>query len=110
MLLKNGSESDFAIYGSDLDAIWKKITTVLQDIARIEKGLVSTESADGLISDVELLCDKQTFEELTKTILVKKYSLLDVIQDYQLTADQAVRIFREKYKVLDILDGWRRKL
>lgn len=33
-------------------------------------------------------------------------TLLDIIQDYQLSADKAVRIFKEKYKVNDILEGW----
>lgn len=32
--------------------------------------------------------------------------LLDIIKDYQLSADKAVRIFKEKYKVNNILEGW----
>jgi hypothetical protein len=47
--------------------------------------------------------------ELSKTISIAKTNLLDIIKDYQLCADKAVRIFKEKYKVNDILDGWHRK-
>lgn len=33
-------------------------------------------------------------------------TLIDIIKDYQSGADQAARIFRNKYKVNDIIEGW----
>lgn len=33
-------------------------------------------------------------------------SFLDIIKDYQSSADKAVRIFQNKYQVNDILEGW----
>lgn len=33
-------------------------------------------------------------------------NLLDIIKDYQLSADQAVQIFKAKYKIDDLLEGW----
>ena len=35
-----------------------------------------------------------------------KIKLLDIIQDYQSSADKAVQIFKAKYKVDDLLEGW----
>lgn len=37
-------------------------------------------------------------------------SLLDIIQDYQETADKTVGIFKTHFDVDDILEGWHRKL
>jgi len=33
-------------------------------------------------------------------------NLIDIIKDYQAGADKAVRIFKDKYNVNDILEGW----
>lgn len=37
-------------------------------------------------------------------------TLIDIIKDYQAGADKAVCIFKDKYKVNDILEGWHSKL
>lgn len=33
-------------------------------------------------------------------------TILDIIQRYQLSANNVFRTFKEKYKVKDILEGW----
>ena len=105
-LLRMGREADLNAFGSDIDKIWGKITSFTQDIELIEKGLVSKEYADKIINEIKALCDDQAFDELTKTISINKINLLDIIKDYQLSADKAVRVFKDKYKVNDILEGW----
>lgn len=35
-----------------------------------------------------------------------KITLIDIIKDYQTVADKAVCIFKDKYKVNDLLEGW----
>ena len=37
-------------------------------------------------------------------------TLIDIIKDYQAGADKAVRIFKNKYKVNDILEGWHSRI
>jgi hypothetical protein len=37
---------------------------------------------------------------------MKTTTLIDIIKDYQAGADKAVKIFKDKYKVNDILEGW----
>ena len=105
-LLRTGKKSDLNVFGSDLDEIWGEITNFSQDIELIEKGLVSKEYADKSIEKIKSICDQQAFDELTKTISIAKINLLDIIKDYQSSADKAVQIFKDKYKVDDILDGW----
>ncbi|MEO6524137.1 MAG: hypothetical protein ABIN91_20800 [Mucilaginibacter sp.] len=39
-----------------------------------------------------------------------EFTLLDVIKDYQKTADRAVTIFKTKYQVDNILEGWHSRL
>ena len=105
-LLRMGKKSDLDEFGSDLDNIWGKITSFSQDLELIDKGLVSKEYADKTIEEIKSLCDQQAFDELTKTISIARTKLLDIIKDYQLSSDKAVRIFKEKYKVNNILEGW----
>lgn len=38
--------------------------------------------------------------------IMRNTNLIDIIKDYQAGADDAVRIFKDKYKVNDILEGW----
>ncbi len=109
-LLKMGKKSDLDAFGSDLDELWREITSFSQDIELIEKGLVSKEYADKSIEKIKSLCDQAAFVELTKTISISEPNLLDIIKDYQISADKAVRIFKEKYKVNDIIEGWHRGL
>ena len=97
-LLRMGKKSDLDEFGSEIDNIWGKITSFSQDIELIENGLVSKEYADKTIEEIKSLCDQQAFDELTKTISTARTNLLDIIKDYQLSADKAVRIFKEKYK------------
>jgi hypothetical protein len=105
-LLRIKKKADLDTFGSDLDNIWAKITSFTQDIELIEKGLVSKEYEDKTINEIKALCDDLAFDELTKTISINKINLLDIIKDYQLSADKAVHIFKDKYKVNDILEGW----
>ncbi|WP_291141889.1 DUF6896 domain-containing protein [Flavobacterium sp. UBA7680] len=37
-------------------------------------------------------------------------ALIDIIRDYQESADKAVHIFRTKYQVDDILEGWHNRI
>ncbi|MDF3025720.1 MAG: hypothetical protein K0S23_27 [Fluviicola sp.] len=37
---------------------------------------------------------------------MRTISFIDIIKDYQLSADKAVRIFQNKYQVDNILEGW----
>jgi len=37
-------------------------------------------------------------------------TLIDILRDYQKSADEAVRIFRTKYEVEDILQGWHNRI
>jgi|GEM_PF-5360403 len=105
-LLIIGKKSELNAFGSDLDKIWGEITNFSQDIALIEKGHVSKEYADKIIEKIKSHCDQLAFDELTNNIATVKTNLLDIIEDYQFSADKAVRIFKEKYNVNDILEGW----
>ena len=103
--LKMAKKSELA-FGADFDEIWCKIEDVVQDIELIEKGVVSKEYAEKSIGKIKSFCDQSAFDELTKNISSTKIHLLDIIKDYQLSAEKAVRIFKEKYKVNNILEGW----
>jgi len=109
-LLRMKKKVDLDAFGSDLDNIWAKITSFIQDIELIEKGLVSKEYKDKTVSEIKALCDKQAFEELTKTIPIHKINLLDIIKDYQEAADRAVKIFQKKYNVDNLLQGYHGKV
>lgn len=105
-ILKINKRVDLEKFGSDLDEIWSKITGVLQDIELVKKGLASKEYAEKVLVEIKTLCDNATYEELTKVISIDRLSLIDIIKDYQISADKAVHIFKTKYKVDDILEGW----
>ncbi|TSJ47605.1 DUF6896 domain-containing protein [Fluviicola chungangensis] len=105
-LLKIGKKSDLDAFGSYLDETWSKITSLIQDIELIEKGLVSKEYEEKSINEIKSLCDKSAFEKLTKILSMNRISFLDIIKDYQSLADKAVKIFQNKYQVNNILEGW----
>lgn len=105
-LLKIGKKSDLDTFGPYLDETWSKITSLIQDIELIEKGLVSKEYEEKSINEIKSLCDKSAFDELTKILSINRVSFLDIIKDYQSSADKAVRIFQNKYQVNNILEGW----
>ena len=105
-ILKINKKADLEKFGSDLDGIWSKITSVLQDIELVEKGLTSKEYTEKILIEIKALCDNEAYEELTKVISIYRFSLIDIIKDYQISANQAVNIFKAKYKVNDILEGW----
>lgn len=42
--------------------------------------------------------------------MMQEVNLLDIIQDYQQTADRAVKVFQAKYQITDILEGWYSRL
>lgn len=109
-ILRMDRKSELDAFGHELDKIWQEITNSIQDIEWIEKGLTSKDYADNSIRNIKILCDRPVFEELTKNILTPKIDLLDIIKDYQSGADKAVQIFKEKYNVEDILEGWHRKV
>ncbi len=52
-LLRMGKKSDLDVFGSDLDDIWGKITSFIQDVELLEKGLVSKEYADKSIEAIK---------------------------------------------------------
>ncbi len=105
-ILKINKKADLEKFGSDLDEIWSKITSVLQDLELVEKGLASKEYTEKILIEIKALCDNAAYEELTKVISIDRFSLIDIIKDYQTSADQALNIFKAKYKVNDILEGW----
>jgi len=109
-LLRMGKKSDLDAFGSDLDNIWGKITSFSQDVELIEKGLVSKVYADKSKEEIKSRYDQAAFDELTNTISTTSTNLLYIIKDYQLSADKAVQIFKDKYNVNDILEGWHSKV
>jgi hypothetical protein len=109
-ILKTNKKADLEKFGSDLDGIWSKITSVLQDIESVEKGLASKEYTEKILVEIKALCDNAAYEELTKVISIDRFSLIDIIKDYQISANQAVNVFKVKYKVNDILEGWHNKV
>ncbi len=98
--------ADIETFGSELDYIWSKITSSIQDVELIEKGVVSKDYKHNAIAQIRALCDDKAFHDLTKTIDVDTVGLLDIIKDYQKSADTAVQIFKNKYNVDNILEGW----
>lgn len=109
-ILKANKMADLEKFGSDLDGIWSKITSLLQDIELVEKGLASKEYTEKILVRIKVLCDNAAYEELTKVIPIDRFSLIDIIKEYQISANQAVNIFKAKYKVNDILEGWHNKV
>ncbi len=109
-LLRMGKKSELKAFGFDLDNIWGEITSLTQEIELIEKGLASKEYAEKSIEKIKSLSDQPAFEELTKTISIAKTNLLEIINDYQLSANKAVQIFKKKYQVNDILEGWHSRM
>lgn len=109
-LLRTGRISDLEALGSEVDNIWADITGFIQNIELIQKGLVSKEYANKSIEEIKSNCDQAAFDELTKNISKYTINILDIIKDYQLAADKAVQIFKDKYKVHDILEGWYNRL
>ena len=71
---------------------------------------MSQEYANKSIEEIKSNCDQEAFDELTKNISKYTINILDIIKDYQLAADKAVQIFKDKYKVHDILEGWYNRL
>jgi len=104
--LRMGKSADQKAFGSNLDMIWAEIVNFNEVKSLIEKRLVSKENAEKAIKKIKLHCDQQAFEELTKNISTPTINLLDIIKDYQISTDKAVQIFKKKYKVNDILEGW----
>lgn len=109
-LLRTGRICDLEALGSEVDNIWADITGFIQNIELIQKGLVSQEYANKSIEEIKSNCDQEAFDELTKNISKYTINILDIIKDYQLAADKAVQIFKDKYKVHDILEGWYNRL
>lgn len=108
--LRTNKKGEIDEFGSDLDKIWSKINSVLQDVELVEKGLTSKEFTDKLLFEIKALCDEKVYKELTKAISIDRYSLIDIIKDYQISANEAVNIFKAKYKVNDILEGWHNRV
>jgi hypothetical protein len=109
-ILRRNKKSELDAFGPEIDKIWGKITSVIQDLELIEKGLTSKEYMDRFISEVKVICDDLVYTELMRNVLVNKITLIDIIKDYQLSVDKTVNIFKNKYKVNDILEGWHNKI
>lgn len=107
-ILRMGKKSELNVFGSEIDVIWSEITNLNHGIELIKKGNVSKEYVENSINKIKSICDNEAFKEMTKDMPSNKPDLIEIIKDYQISADKAVKIFKEKYKVDDILEGWHR--
>ena len=70
-VLRINNKADLDAFAPNMSNIWAKITSVIQDMALIEKGLASKEYANEIINEMKVFCDKASFDELTKSIISK---------------------------------------
>jgi len=62
-ILKINKKAELEKFGSDLDSIWSKITSILQDMGLVEKGLTSKENTEKILIEIKALCDNAAYEE-----------------------------------------------
>jgi hypothetical protein len=95
-------------FGNNLSVIWREIDNKMQDLKIIENNLASRSYKAKTINELRVLTNNETFDELTiKLDLSKETNLIDIIKAYQEGADKAVKIFKSKFKIDNILEGCR---
>jgi len=68
MLLRAGSKRDRSVFGDDLDKAWAALTSIMQDLELIQKGLASAEYTRRTVEELKNLCDPRAYRKLTKTL------------------------------------------
>jgi hypothetical protein len=73
------TESELAAFGEDAENIWTIIENKIQDIYLINRHLSSNEYTRKTLEELEAICDKESFKELTGKI--------DFYKHFQIIAD-----------------------
>jgi hypothetical protein len=61
-----GKRNDKESFGADIGGLWTIIASKIQDVELIKTGLVSKGLKSQIINDLKEVCDKDSFEELTR--------------------------------------------